>query len=741
MNLPLALPKPMMSVAEMIPPPLLIILFVYGYFRLAINGIAKTWFTSSHEASAQDPVFKYFEHILNTKVKDSQHSTVTQDFTIDAILKEGHTDTETGYTTYPRHEKRSEIRFRPSWGQHIFWENGRLFMMEVTKDKDDQYSIKGIRLYTFGFGSRGHLMDLFYETVKYVHGRADEVSMWMPAPEKGVWAQAGRMPPRHKDTLSLPGIKEEALNDANQHFKSSTAEWHRDKGVPWRRGFCFHGPPGSGKSSLVHVIASQFKLDIYRIIFTSGMTDIVLQRLCSIIPKRCILLIEDIDKSQMRQTIRGKDSKDSKGDEGISLSGLLNVIDGVCAPEGRLFIMNVNDLSEIDSSLTREGRIDQYFEFKDASPLQAAEMFQNVYKQTSLTTQIAELSRVFSDCIPDQKIPPANIQRYLLKYKEDPGKAVENAARELAFILPPALASFDQLVTEQAPCGDAQLVSEQVQLDSKLAIWAVNETWHDVIKAPDTYSTWEDLEILNKSCPEIFSMFSKGWAIIVELGTGASEKVMVLIDKCVQEKRPCYYLAVDISQTSLDIQRDELSRKYKGQGMVILRFLQASIETACEILCKLPGPRVFLSLADIILNSSDPMPLLKALHGILRKDDLLYISQDTAVEEQFREKREKYYDQDQCWKFIDEILKSRGIDTSGLHRRHIWEGRLHKFAYVKGDENTGGPEDVEIFSSFHHSRESVEEICSKEGFELVKEFGEDGFSMSKLQWFFLKPLY
>ena len=32
--------------------------------------------------------------------------------------------------------------------------------------------------------------------------------------------------------------------------------WYAERGVPWRRGYLFHGPPGTGKSSLIRALAS-----------------------------------------------------------------------------------------------------------------------------------------------------------------------------------------------------------------------------------------------------------------------------------------------------------------------------------------------------------------------------------------------------------------------------------------------------------------------------------------------------
>jgi SpoVK/Ycf46/Vps4 family AAA+-type ATPase len=271
-------------------------------------------------------------------------------------------------------------------------------------------------------------------------------------------------------------------------------------------------------------------------VFTPDMTDVSLLVLCSNIPKRCILLIEDIEKSQIKQNIRGEDAKDSRSDKGVSLSGLLNLLDGLCARDGRILIMNLNDRSDLDASLVRPGRIDETYEFKNASPFQAAEMFQNTYQKTLLEDEIAKLSQEFSQYIPDEQFSPATVQSYLLEYKGKPKEAVKNAGKKFRLKIndqgnfgldtdqgdawDQEFACFDKLITERALRNDAQPNDKRSQLSDKLAIWNANHKWHEVISAPETYSTLEDLEIIRKYRDEIFSMFAKDLVILVELGTG-----------------------------------------------------------------------------------------------------------------------------------------------------------------------------------------------------------------------------
>lgn len=151
-------------------------------------------------------------------------------------------------------------------------------------------------------------------------------------------------------------------------------QWYADRGIPFRRGYLLHGVPGSGKSSLIHAIAGELMLDIYTLSLSSSwISDSTLTTLMGRVPARCIVLLEDLDAAFTRSVTRDKSSNGtpdsgnssnnstSNGEEAttpeqpstsssrhrrhkdhisdvntLSLSGLLNSLDGVAAAEGRI---------------------------------------------------------------------------------------------------------------------------------------------------------------------------------------------------------------------------------------------------------------------------------------------------------------------------------------------------------------------------------------------------------------------
>ena len=67
-------------------------------------------------------------------------------------------------------------------------------------------------------------------------------------------------------------------------------------GIPYRRGYLLHGPPGSGKSSFIQALAGSLGYDICLLNLSErGLADDKLFHLLSNAPERSIILMEDVD--------------------------------------------------------------------------------------------------------------------------------------------------------------------------------------------------------------------------------------------------------------------------------------------------------------------------------------------------------------------------------------------------------------------------------------------------------------
>jgi len=68
---------------------------------------------------------------------------------------------------------------------------------------------------------------------------------------------------------------------------------------------------------------------------------------------------------------------------GVTLSGLLNVLDGFYAPENVLFVMTTNRIEALDPALLRPGRIDYKLYLGKATDRQKVELYRRFFPQAS----------------------------------------------------------------------------------------------------------------------------------------------------------------------------------------------------------------------------------------------------------------------------------------------------------------------------------------------------------------------
>lgn len=340
--------------------------------------------------------------------------------------------------------------FLPYFGNHRFFHNGRYFEFNrSTKPVMHQgwagsvFQTDETIQFTCIGRSTQPIKDLLRECRdQFLSKRKASTVVRRPAPKenrsrgRSVWNTVATRPSRPMDTVVLDSVQKRGLlSDINEYLHPSTPRWYANRGIPYRRGYLFAGPPGTGKSSLAWAVAGVFGLDIYCIsLVEPTLTEEDLGILFTNLPRRCVVLLEDIDSAGLvkRQTleeaeaakgdhgtqggaektgaeigaeiakaIKSAQHKDGKSknnhhnnNEGISLSGLLNAIDGVASHEGRVLVMTTNFPDKLDDALIRPGRIDMRIDFTLATRYQIRELFTRMYSPDCLnqsTTQPAQV--------------------------------------------------------------------------------------------------------------------------------------------------------------------------------------------------------------------------------------------------------------------------------------------------------------------------------------------------------------
>lgn len=237
-----------------------------------------------------------------------------------------------------------------------------------------------------------------------------------------------------------PEEKKKLLDAIENYLKPDTREWYKSRGIPDRLGCLLYGPSGTGKTSMVIAVASRFELPIYMLNLGS-ITEQQLIELAGKLPRRCILLVEDIDCSGISRNHEASSTyvkdrtrvdesqsafRSEKESQSLSLAVILNVTDGVLAPEGRLLFVTTNNRERLPEPLLRPGRIDIMAGFGYADERIAKELFRSFYRASN-EESLKLLSKEFARNISGNKLSPAEVINYLMGRKESPEDAAKCA--------------------------------------------------------------------------------------------------------------------------------------------------------------------------------------------------------------------------------------------------------------------------------------------------------------------------
>ena len=247
-------------------------------------------------------------------------------------------------------------------------------------------------------------------------------------------------------------------------FFNNNKSWYQHNGHPYTFGIGLYGPPGTGKTSVIKCIAKMLKrhlivIPLSKISTQREFSEYYFEKTYnednqkgSITFKNKIIVLEDIDCMtdivKNRKTIKEEsisndsfidednedtsdntntkdiikklnklNKKDSynvlnnidKNNDKITLSYLLNIIDGIRETPGRILIITSNHYNKLDNALVRPGRIDIKLEMKNASANTINQMYCHYYDEV-LDTEIVEK-------LVDDKISPATITNIYLNSK------------------------------------------------------------------------------------------------------------------------------------------------------------------------------------------------------------------------------------------------------------------------------------------------------------------------------------
>ncbi|ASV44034.1 hypothetical protein PBI_SCTP2_19 [Salicola phage SCTP-2] len=331
-------------------------------------------------------------------------------------------------------------------GYHIIFYKRKPFLIHhhISQESKMKDKPKTLTIRTFGRNNTV-LKNFLHDVTNYVFNRDSEyIRAEIVDSFRSFETQS---PKRYRHTLILDKETEDDIFHDIGWF-TTNRNWYMKRGIAYKRGYLFYGPPGTGKTSLVKTISTYLETNIKIINLNSVMDDNQLLAMFASIDRGSIVLLEDIDainldinernKSVSNQSNIKKVKNDSKtpneseneqneqeehrGGGGVTLSGVLNALDGVTNSDSVITIMTTNYPEKIDTAMLRPGRVDKKVYIGYPNFDSCKRFFEMFYDDI----QDEEIKDNFAQACVNNQLSPADIQEVCIENIGNPEKAIDN---------------------------------------------------------------------------------------------------------------------------------------------------------------------------------------------------------------------------------------------------------------------------------------------------------------------------
>ncbi|XP_061345317.1 AAA-ATPase ASD, mitochondrial-like isoform X1 [Gastrolobium bilobum] len=293
------------------------------------------------------------------------------------------------------------------------------------------------------------------------------------------WSHITFEHPARFETLAMdPKKKEEIINDLVK-FKNGK-EYYAKIGKAWKRGYLLYGPPGTGKSTMIAAMANFMNYDVYDLELTAVKENTDLRKLLIETSSKSIIVIEDIDCSldltgqrkkkkekdeddgeAPKNPIKKDEEEENKGSK-VTLSGLLNFIDGIWSACGgeRIIIFTTNFVEKLDPALIRRGRMDKHIELSYCC-YEAFKVLANNY----LDVESHSLFPTIEKLLGETNMTPADVAENLMPKSiiEDSETCLKNLIDSLEKAKEEAKKKAEEEAKKKAEDEEAQLKAEKAK--------------------------------------------------------------------------------------------------------------------------------------------------------------------------------------------------------------------------------------------------------------------------------------
>ena len=255
---------------------------------------------------------------------------------------------------------------------------------------------------------------------------------------------------------------ESKLIEKRVNFFKQNQKWYNDKGIPYTLGLLLSGPPGGGKTSTIKCVANEMKrhiinIKLHKYVTKTQMENLFFNDIIHVVQNgkteqfvipiyNRIFVFEDIDCQENDIVLERKEfesyektdgflsldgnlpkkDKEEKekeeifSNEKLSLSCLLNILDGILEAPGRIIIMTTNHPKLLDKALIRPGRIDLICEFTNCTNIMIVEFIEKFYDISLEQTHLDVIMK-----LKEHTYSPAEITKIMFENFDSHDKCIQ----------------------------------------------------------------------------------------------------------------------------------------------------------------------------------------------------------------------------------------------------------------------------------------------------------------------------